>query len=111
MGPYNFKADMLDPTQDNTWELDPSILQLNGPLYLLGTFYNGSQPNFTRPPSHPGTARGPRHGPASPPHPVDGERPPARPVVAVLRLGNRRRRGQRRRRSPAMQREDVHRVL
>src|SRR6185369_12254838 len=33
MGPYSFKADLLDPTQDNTWELDPSILQLNGQLY------------------------------------------------------------------------------
>src|SRR6185436_7019393 len=24
MGPYSFKADLLDPTSDNTWELDPS---------------------------------------------------------------------------------------
>jgi GH43 family beta-xylosidase len=61
MGPYTFKADMLDPTQDNTWELDPSILQLNGNLYLLGTFYNGSQPNFIRPLSNPWTASGTRH--------------------------------------------------
>lgn len=60
MGPYTFKADMLDPTQDNTWELDPSILQLNGQLYLLGTFYNGSQPNFIRPLSNPWTASGTR---------------------------------------------------
>ena len=61
MGPYTFKADMLDPTQDNTWELDPSILQLNGNLYLLGTFYNGSQPMFIRPLSNPWTASGTRH--------------------------------------------------
>ena len=61
MGPYNFKADMLDPTSDNTWELDPSILQLNGQLYLLGTYYNGSQPNFIRPLSNPWTASGTRH--------------------------------------------------
>jgi GH43 family beta-xylosidase len=61
MGPYNFKADMLDPTQNNTWELDPSILQLNGRLYLLGTFFNGSQPNFIRPLSNPWTASGTRH--------------------------------------------------
>ncbi|MEO6087927.1 MAG: family 43 glycosylhydrolase [Umezawaea sp.] len=61
MGPYTFKADMLDPTQDNTWELDPSILQLGGKLYLLGTFYNGSQPNFIRPLSNPWTASGTRH--------------------------------------------------
>jgi GH43 family beta-xylosidase len=61
MGPYTFKADMLDPTQNNTWELDPSILQLNGRLYLLGTFFNGSQPNFIRPLSNPWTASGTRH--------------------------------------------------
>lgn len=60
MGPYSFKADMLDPTQNNTWELDPSILQLNGQLYLLGTFYNGSQPMFIRPLSNPWTASGTR---------------------------------------------------
>ena len=60
MGPYTFKASLLDPTQDNTWELDPSILQLNGRLYLLGTFYNGSQPMFIRPLSNPWTASGTR---------------------------------------------------
>ncbi|WP_027345122.1 family 43 glycosylhydrolase [Hamadaea tsunoensis] len=61
MGPYSFKADLLDPTSDNTWELDPSILQLNGQLYLLGTYYNGSQPLFIRPLSNPWTASGTRH--------------------------------------------------
>ena len=61
MGPYTFKADMLDPTQNNTWELDGSILQLNGRLYLLGTFFNGSQPAFIRPLSNPWTASGTRH--------------------------------------------------
>ncbi|MDQ7807752.1 family 43 glycosylhydrolase [Amycolatopsis sp. A133] len=66
MGPYGFKADLLDPTQDNTWELDPSILQLDGKLYLLGTFYNGSQPNFIRPLSNPWTASGTRHVLSSP---------------------------------------------
>lgn len=60
MGPYTFKASMLDPTSDNTWELDGSILQLNGNLYLLGTFYNGSQPMFIRPLSNPWTASGTR---------------------------------------------------
>lgn len=60
MGPYSFKADLLDPAQDNTWELDPGILQLNGRLYLLGTFYNGSQPMFIRPLSNPWTASGTR---------------------------------------------------
>ncbi|NUP24661.1 MAG: family 43 glycosylhydrolase [Streptomyces sp.] len=60
MGPYTFKADLLDPTQDNTWELDPGILQLDGRLYLLGTYYNGSQPMFIRPLSNPWTASGTR---------------------------------------------------
>ena len=60
MGPYTFKADMLDPVSDNTWELDPSILQLNGQLYLIGTFFNGSQPMFIRPLSNPWTASGTR---------------------------------------------------
>ena len=60
MGPYSFKASMLDPSANNTWELDGSILQLNGRLYLLGTFYNGSQPNFIRPLSNPWTASGTR---------------------------------------------------
>ncbi len=60
MGPYTFKADLLDPTADNTWELDPSIMQLNGKLYLLGTYYNGAQPNFIRELSNPWTAAGTR---------------------------------------------------
>ena len=61
MGPYGFKADLLDPAADNTWELDPSVMQLNGKLYLLGTYYNGSQPNFIRELSNPWTAAGTRH--------------------------------------------------
>ncbi|WP_127502571.1 family 43 glycosylhydrolase [Actinoplanes solisilvae] len=60
MGPYTFKADLLDPTQNNTWELDPSILQLNGKMYLLGTYYTGSQPNFIRELSNPWTEAGTR---------------------------------------------------
>lgn len=60
MGPYTFKADLLDPTADNTWELDASILQLNGNLYLLGTYYTGSQPMFIRPLANPWTASGTR---------------------------------------------------
>jgi GH43 family beta-xylosidase len=60
MGPYTFKADLLDPTNNNTWELDPSILQLNGQLYLLGTYLEGSQPMFIRPMSNPWTASGTR---------------------------------------------------
>lgn len=60
MGPYTFKADLLDPTQNNTWELDPGILQLNGQLYLLGTYLDGTQPMFIRPMSNPWTASGTR---------------------------------------------------
>jgi GH43 family beta-xylosidase len=60
MGPYTFKADLLDPITDNTWELDPTILQLNGQLYLLGTYLDGSQPMFIRPMSNPWTASGTR---------------------------------------------------
>ena len=52
MGPYSFKADMLDPTSDNTWELDPNILQLNGKLYLLGTYYNAWIAVWRHPCSH-----------------------------------------------------------
>jgi GH43 family beta-xylosidase len=66
MGPYTFKADMLDPTANNTWELDGSILQLNGNLYLLGTYYTGSQPMFIRPLSNPWTASGTRRPLSSP---------------------------------------------
>jgi GH43 family beta-xylosidase len=66
MGPYTFKADLLDPTANNTWELDASILQLNGSLYLLGTYYTGSQPMFIRPLSNPWTASGTRHLLATP---------------------------------------------
>jgi GH43 family beta-xylosidase len=66
MGPYTFKADLLDPTANNTWELDASILQLNGNLYLLGTYYTGSQPMFIRPLSNPWTASGTRHLLSSP---------------------------------------------
>jgi len=60
MGPYTFKADLLDPQANNTWELDASILQLNGQLYLLGTYLQGSQPMFIRPMSNPWTASGTR---------------------------------------------------
>lgn len=60
MGPYTFKADLLDPSADNTWELDGSILQLNGQLYLMGTYYAGNQPMFIKPMSNPWTVSGTR---------------------------------------------------
>ncbi|NUR27542.1 MAG: family 43 glycosylhydrolase [Catenulispora sp.] len=64
MGPYSFKADLLDPVNDNTWELDPTIVTLNSQLYLMGTFYDpadGTQPLFIRPLNNPWTASGTRH--------------------------------------------------
>jgi len=66
MGPYTFKADLLDPTNDNTWELDGSILQLNGNLYLMGTYYAGNQPLFIKPMSNPWTVSGTRRLLAAP---------------------------------------------
>ena len=61
MGPYTFKADLLDPTNNNTWELDATILQLNGQMFLIGTYLEGVQPLFIRPMSNPWTASGTRH--------------------------------------------------
>ena len=66
MGPYTFKADLLDPTNDNTWELDGSILQLNGNLYLMGTYFAGNQPLFIKPMSNPWTVSGTRRLLAAP---------------------------------------------
>jgi GH43 family beta-xylosidase len=62
VGPYTFKADLLDPvdTSSTRWELDGSILQLNGQLFLMGTYIDGVQPNFIRPMSNPWTASGTR---------------------------------------------------
>ncbi|AXB42294.1 family 43 glycosylhydrolase [Amycolatopsis albispora] len=55
MGPYHFKADL-----GNTWELDPSVLQLNGRLYLLGSAMDGTQSLTITPLSNPYTPSGPR---------------------------------------------------
>ena len=71
MGPYTFKADLLDPTNNNTWELDASILQLNGQMYLLGTYLavspeTGGQPLFIKPMSNPWTVSGTRRRLATP---------------------------------------------
>jgi GH43 family beta-xylosidase len=62
MGPYTFRANMLDPQANNTWELDPNILQLNGRMFLLGTFFTPGvgQRNFIRELSNPWTAAGTR---------------------------------------------------
>ncbi len=55
MGPYSFKADL-----GNTWELDPSILQHNGKLYLLGSATDGTQSLTITPLSNPYTISGAR---------------------------------------------------
>ncbi|WP_184815743.1 family 43 glycosylhydrolase [Actinophytocola algeriensis] len=55
MGPYTFKADL-----GNTWELDPSILQHNGKLYLLGSASDGTQSLTITPMSNPYTLSGAR---------------------------------------------------
>ena len=61
MGPYSFKADL-----GNTWELDASILQHNGRLYLLGSAINGTQSLSITPLSNPWTLSGARRFISSP---------------------------------------------
>ncbi|NUT47756.1 MAG: family 43 glycosylhydrolase [Saccharothrix sp.] len=55
MGPYSFKADL-----GSTWELDPSILQHNGKLYLMGSAMDGTQSLTITPLSNPYTISGAR---------------------------------------------------
>ncbi|NKE60349.1 family 43 glycosylhydrolase [Lentzea sp. PSKA42] len=55
MGPYTFKADL-----GTTWELDPSILQHNGKLYLMGSAIDGTQSLTITPLSNPYTISGAR---------------------------------------------------
>ncbi|QQQ79917.1 family 43 glycosylhydrolase [Saccharothrix sp. 6-C] len=55
MGPYSFKADL-----GSTWELDPSILQHNGKLYLMGSAMDGTQSLTITPMSNPYTLSGSR---------------------------------------------------
>ncbi len=55
MGPYTFKADL-----GTTWELDPSILQHNGKLYLMGSGIDGTQSLTITPLSNPYTISGAR---------------------------------------------------
>jgi GH43 family beta-xylosidase len=54
-GPYHYMA-----TFGNTWQLDANILRLNGRLYLLGTYFDGTQNLFITPLSNPWTTSGPR---------------------------------------------------
>jgi GH43 family beta-xylosidase len=55
MGPYTFKADL-----GNTWELDASILQVGGKLYLMGSAIDGTQSLTITALSNPWTLSGSR---------------------------------------------------
>jgi GH43 family beta-xylosidase len=61
MGPYHFQADL-----GNTWELDPSILRVNGRLYLMGSAVDGTQSLTITPLSNPWTISGARRTISSP---------------------------------------------
>jgi GH43 family beta-xylosidase len=57
MGPYTFRADL-----GNDWQLDASVLQVNGGLFLMGTYNAGGngQSLFIQPMSNPWTLSGSR---------------------------------------------------
>ncbi|NLT53599.1 MAG: family 43 glycosylhydrolase, partial [Actinomycetales bacterium] len=55
MGPYTFKADLT-----TSWELDASILQVGGRLYLLGSASSGTQSLSITPLANPWTPSGSR---------------------------------------------------
>lgn len=58
MGPYTYKASFRDTSDDSSFELDASILNVNNKLYLMGTYLRGRQDLFIRPLSNPWTASG-----------------------------------------------------
>ena len=80
MGPYHFKvsyphirvkhlhnicscsikADLVDPKDEN-FELDPSLIKINGSLYLLGSYVKGTQKLYIQHLSNPYTIAGPKH--------------------------------------------------
>ncbi|KAJ8952218.1 hypothetical protein NQ318_022668 [Aromia moschata] len=58
MGPYTFKADLIDPNDENM-ELDPSYIFINGEQYLMGSYnINGLANLFIRPMANPYTPTG-----------------------------------------------------
>jgi GH43 family beta-xylosidase len=64
MGPYTYRGRLFDPANDN-WGVDPTVLQLNGQLYLLwsgyqGALFNSNQVIFIAPMSNPWTLSGGR---------------------------------------------------
>ncbi|KAJ8952221.1 hypothetical protein NQ318_022671 [Aromia moschata] len=54
MGPYTFLADLDEPS-DQTMELDPSYIFINGQLYLLGSYIGDTQNLYIRPMANPYT--------------------------------------------------------
>ncbi len=62
MGPYHFKADL----NSNAWELDPSILRVDGDLYLMGSGIDGTQSLTITAMSNPWTTSGSRRTISSP---------------------------------------------
>lgn len=73
MGPYHFKADLLP----DRWALDPSVLQLDGKLYLLGSYLDGGQSLFLAPMANPWTLAG---DPVTISHPTFGWETSGAPV-------------------------------
>ncbi|MGP4111580.1 family 43 glycosylhydrolase [Streptomyces sp. 4N509B] len=63
MGPYHFKADLA-----GDWEIDPSILRVDGRLYLMGSILDGTQSLSITPMSNPWTLSGPRRTISQPTH-------------------------------------------
>jgi GH43 family beta-xylosidase len=60
LGPYHFKAD-LDSSPDGHYEIDPSVITIDGKLYLIGSYSaSGSSHLFIRPMANPYTPSGNR---------------------------------------------------
>ncbi|GAA3737845.1 family 43 glycosylhydrolase [Salinactinospora qingdaonensis] len=60
MGPYVYRGELTDPAND-TWQIDGSILRLDGRMYLMGSYYGTDSQNlFIMPLIDPYTVGGPR---------------------------------------------------
>ncbi|XP_018319999.1 uncharacterized protein LOC108733367 [Agrilus planipennis] len=60
MGPYTHKADLID--SDDVFELDPSLIKINGKHYLIASFIPDIQKLYIRELTNPYTlARGEKH--------------------------------------------------
>ena len=56
----------MDDPKDESFELDPSLIQIKGRLYLLGSYINGIQNLYIRPMANPYTPSGAKHLLSSP---------------------------------------------